>query len=156
MALEIEHKFLVVSDEWRRSVRKSSSFRQGYLNNNELQCSIRVRTSQDRGWLNVKSATIGIERQEFEYEIPLKDANTMLESLARKPLIEKTRHIVDFGEHAWEIDVFEGENKGLVVAEIELATLGEPFSKPSWVGEDVSHDIRYYNTSLSKRPYDKW
>jgi adenylate cyclase len=155
MALEIERKFLVVDDSWRGSVRDSVYYRQGYLNN-EIHCSIRVRVCGDRAWLNIKSATIGAARQEFEYEIPIDDAHAMLNTLSRKPLIEKTRYFVEVGSHTWEIDVFEGDNAGLVVAEIELENPDETFEKPGWLGEEVTYDPRYYNTSLSKTPYNSW
>jgi adenylate cyclase len=155
MALEIERKFLVVDDSWRDLARESAYFRQGYLNN-EIHCSIRVRICGDCAWLNIKSVTIGAERQEFEYEIPVNDAHTMLSTLSRKPLIEKTRYFVDVGPHTWEIDVFEGDNAGLVVAEIELEHPDEMFEKPGWVGEEVTYDPRYYNTSLSTTPYKSW
>lgn len=155
MALEIERKFLVLDDSWRNSVRDSAYFRQGYLNN-EIHCSIRVRVCGDRAWLNIKSVTIGAQRQEFEYEIPIDDAHAMLSALSRRPLIEKTRYFVDVGPHTWEIDVFEGDNTGLVVAEIELGNPDETFEKPGWLGEEVTYDPRYYNTSLSTNPYNSW
>jgi len=155
MALEIERKFLVLDDGWRDSVRESAYFRQGYLNN-EIHCSVRVRICGDRAWLNIKSVTIGAERQEFEYEIPVNDAHAMLSTLSRRPLIEKTRYFVDVGPHTWEIDVFEGDNAGLVVAEIELDNPDETFEKPAWAGEEVTYDPRYYNTSLSTAPYNTW
>ncbi|MBP1150244.1 MULTISPECIES: CYTH domain-containing protein [Methylocaldum] len=155
MALEIERKFLVLNDSWRNSVRDSAYFRQGYLNN-EIHCSVRVRVCGDRAWLNIKSVTIGTQRQEFEYEIPANDAHTMLSTLSRRPLIEKTRYFVDVGPHTWEIDVFEGDNTGLVVAEIELGNPDETFEKPGWLGEEVTYDPRYYNTSLSTNPYNSW
>lgn len=153
--LEIERKFLVRNHGWRAAVRRSSVLRQGYLNN-EIHCSVRVRISGDRATLNLKSVTIGAQRHEFEYEIPVADAHRMLDLLARKPLIEKTRHYVDVGPHTWEIDVFEGDNAGLVVAEIELKRADEAFEKPDWVGEEVTDDPRYYNTSLSIHPYQHW
>lgn len=153
--LEIERKFLVRNDGWRADVAKSEYFRQGYLND-EVGCSVRVRVSGERAWLNLKSVTIGAQRHEFEYEIPKADANRMLDLLARKPLIEKTRHYLDAGRHTWEIDVFEGDNAGLVVAEIELDSPDEAFEKPDWVGAEVTDDPRYYNTSLSKHPYKTW
>jgi len=155
MPVEIERKFLLKSDAWRSAAHDAQRLRQGYLNN-EARCSVRVRTSADRGWLNVKSATLGAWRQEFEYEIPLADAEQMLDSLCLKPLIEKVRHYVDIGGHVWEIDEFEGDNAGLVVAEIELEHVDELFEKPDWVGEEVTHDMRYYNTSLSRHPFKDW
>ena len=153
--LEIERKFLVRNESWRASAEKSARFRQGYLSS-ETRCSVRVRAGGGRAWLNLKSVTIGAQRYEFEYEIPPADADRMLDVLARKPLIEKTRHYLAAGPHTWEIDVFEGDNEGLVVAEIELADPDEPFEKPDWVGEEVTFDPRYYNTSLSKDPYKNW
>jgi adenylate cyclase len=153
--IEIERKFLVRNDGWREAVRESTHFRQGYLSN-EVHCSVRVRIAGDRAWLNLKSVTIGAQRHEFDYEIPVADAHRMLDTLTRKPLVEKTRHFVDVGPHTWEIDVFEGDNEGLVVAEIELDSPDEPFEKPDWVGEEVTYDPRYYNTSLSTNPYRNW
>lgn len=153
--LEIERKFLVFDGIWRDAVRDSAHFRQGYLND-EIHCSVRVRICGDRAWLNLKSVTIGAVRHEFEYEIPVRDANLMLDTLSRKPIIEKTRYFVDVGPHTWEIDVFGGDNEGLVVAEIELESTNEAFEKPGWVGEEVTYDPRYYNTSLSTNPYRNW
>ncbi len=136
-------------------MRQSERLRQGYLNH-ETHCSVRVRTSGDRAWLNIKSVTIGAQRHEFEYEIPLADAHLMLDTLSRKPLIEKVRHFVDVGDHTWEIDEFEGDNAGLTVAEIELGHPDEAFERPAWLGEEVTHDVRYYNTRLSAHPYREW
>lgn len=153
--LEIERKFLVRSDAWRSRIRSSTSMRQGYLNN-ETHCSVRVRIADDRAWLNLKGVTIGAQRLEFEYDIPVMDAHSMLNELTCKPLIEKIRHLVDVGDHTWEIDVFEGDNAGLIVAEIELDDPDECFEKPEWLGEEVTHDARYYNTCLSSHPFKHW
>jgi adenylate cyclase len=155
MSLEIERKFLLSSDTWRLGAHDSERLCQGYLNN-ETQCSVRVRTSGDQAWLNIKGATIGAQRQEFEYKIPLADAQEMLNTLTLKPIIEKVRHLVNVGRHVWEIDEFEGDNAGLVVAEIELEHPDEAFDKPDWIGEEVTHDVRYYNTSLSRNPFKDW
>jgi adenylate cyclase len=155
MAVEIERKFLLRNDEWRTSVQRTVHIRQGYLAN-EKTCSVRVRTSGEGAWLNVKSLTVGAQRQEFEYSIPLADANTMLDTLTTKPLIEKQRHYVIVGRHTWEIDEFEGDNAGLIVAEVELDDVDEPFDQLAWVGEEVTHDPRYYNTQLSKHPFKNW
>ncbi len=155
MSVEIERKFLPKDDIWREDVHDSQHLRQGYLNN-ETHCSVRVRTSSDRGWLNIKSVTIGAQRQEFEYEIPLEEAHQMLDTLSLKPLIEKVRHFVKVGRHIWEIDEFEGDNAGLIVAEIELDHPEEEFEKPNWLGEEVTHDVRYYNTSLCRHPFKEW
>jgi len=153
--LEIERKFLVRSEAWRTEARCATRMRQGYLNH-EQHCSVRVRIAGDSAWLNLKGVTIGAQRLEFDYPIPLADAHRMLDTLTCKPLIEKTRHLVDVGGHTWEVDVFEGANAGLVVAEIELDDPDEPFEKPAWVGEEVTHDPRYYNTCLASHPYRDW
>ncbi len=155
MGLEIERKFLLRNESWRTVAHHSERLRQGYLNN-ETHCSVRVRTSPDRAWMNIKGVTIGAQRQEFEYEIPLADAHAMLDTLSVNPLIEKVRYFVNRGRHVWEIDEFEGDNAGLVVAEIELEHPDEKFEKPDWVGEEITHDVRYYNTSLSRHPFKAW
>lgn len=153
--MEIERKFLVIDNSWKADVSSSSHLCQGYLNL-EQRCSVRVRTDGQRGWLNIKGATIGARRQEFEYPIPLNEAEQLLKSFAVGPLIDKTRYLVPFGTHIWEIDVFAGENEGLVVAEIELDDPEQPFERPTWLGREVTDDIRYYNTSLSRHPYLGW
>jgi len=155
MPIEIERKFLVLNDAWRQSAHAAQRLRQGYLNNETL-CSVRIRTSTDRAWLNIKGATVGAQRQEFEYEIPIADAHRMLDTLGHQPLIEKVRYLVAVGRHTWEIDVFEGDNSGLIVAEIELDHPDEAFERPAWLGIEVTHDERYYNTSLSRHPYKDW
>jgi adenylate cyclase len=152
---EIERKFLVNGDAWRDAVSHALKLRQGYLNR-ERQCSIRVRSDGRRGWLNIKGVTVGAERREFEYEIPLAEAEELLSDFAQPPLIEKTRYHVPAGEHVWEIDVFEGDNAGLIVAEIELNHPDEPFDKPAWVADEVTDDVRYYNTQLARHPYRTW
>ncbi len=155
MAIEIERKFRILNDEWKSSIVKSTPFRQGYLGTDKLS-STRIRISNNSAFLNIKSATLGIFRNEYEYEIPLSDATEMLANLCHKPLIEKTRYYVEHTEHTWEIDVFEGDNKGLIVAEIELQNEAEIFAKPSWIGAEVSHDQRYYNVCLVSHPYKDW
>lgn len=155
MALEIEHKFLVLNDSWKKKVTESFEYKQGYLTSDKKR-SIRVRTSTDKAWLNIKSATLGSHRLEYEYEIPLKDGMEILFTLCQKPLIEKIRYLVPNQKHIWEIDVFSGENEGLIVAEIELSSIGESFAKPNWVGKEVTMDLRYYNNNLCKLPYIKW
>lgn len=155
MGIEIERKFLLTSNSWRRSVRKSSKFRQGYLSQSG-DASVRVRSDTKQGWINIKSIALGPKRQEFEYEIPVSDANQMLNTLARQPLIEKIRHLTEVGSHTWEIDEFEGENTGLIVAEIELSKIEEHFERPAWIGAEVTMDARYYNTYLAKKPYKSW
>jgi adenylate cyclase len=155
MAIEIEHKFLLANDDWRRSVQKSIKYRQGYLSS-QPSSSIRIRIADNQAWLNIKSATIGTERLEFEYEIPLSDADEIINALCCKPLIEKTRHFVPNDHNMWEIDEFEGDNKGLIVAEIELPEAGKTFLRPPWLGAEVTHDLRYYNNNLGANPYKKW
>jgi adenylate cyclase len=153
--LEIERKFLVTSDSWRKEARASTFMRQGYLTD-ERHCSVRVRIEGETATLNIKSATVGAQRLEFEYDIPLLDAHRMLDALRCKPLIQKVRFYIDVGAHTWEIDVFQGENAGLIVAEIELDHPDEPFDRPDWLGEEVTEDIRYYNTCLASNPYCNW
>ena len=155
MAIEIEHKFLLANDDWREHIIRSVKYRQGYLNS-QATSSIRVRICDDNAWLNIKSATIGTHRHEYEYEIPLTDANEIINILCRKPIIEKTRHFVINDGNTWEIDEFDGDNQGLIVAEIELSEIGKAFSKPHWLGEDVTHDLRYYNNNLAVHPYLDW
>ena len=155
MAIEIEHKFLLANNTWRQQVHSSVIFRQGYLSSQSTS-SIRVRISDDAAWLNIKSATIGTQRHEYEYEIPLQDANEILDTLCSKPVIEKTRHYIHNEGNTWEIDEFYGENEGLIVAEIELSEKNESFVKPEWLGEEVTQDIRYYNNNLAVNPYSTW
>jgi adenylate cyclase len=155
MATEIERKFLLKDDSWKKEADQGTRYSQGYLVGSH-SASVRVRIQGERAFLNIKSATIDITRQEFEYEIPLTDAQEMLETLCEKPLVDKTRYFVNAGQHTWEIDVFAGENQGLSVAEIELTAKDEQFDKPAWLGEEVSNDARYYNVSLVKHPFKDW
>lgn len=155
MADEIEHKFLIKNDEWKQQIKSSSNYKQGYLTSDQKR-SVRIRISNDKAWLNIKSATIGSFRKEYEYEIPLAEGQEILKTLCEKPIISKTRHFVPYKQHLWEIDVFDGDNLGLTVAEVELTRLGEHFEKPIWIGKEVTDDIRYYNNSLCKHPYTEW
>ena len=155
MGKEIERKFLVQNDCWRQVASDGIQYRQGYLANND-KCSIRVRIAGDKGSLNIKSATLTVTRTEFDYAIPLGDAEALLKDLASRPQIEKTRYLVQHAGHTWEIDVFEGDNKGLIVAEIELNHADETFQRPEWLGQEVSSDPRYYNVCLAKHPYKDW
>ena len=155
MAQEIERKFLVVDDGWRAEVARHSRYRQGYLSGGE-RGSVRVRVTGPKAYLNIKSATLGISRREYEYEIPVADAEEMLNELCEHPLIEKTRYFVPHGRHVWEVDVFEGDNAGLVVAEVELDEVDETLELPAWIGAEVSDDPRYYNVSLVRHPYKDW
>jgi len=155
MATEIEHKFLLRDDSWREQVHRSVPLCQGYLISDETR-SVRVRIAADRAHLNIKSGTLGLMRSEYEYSIPVTDAHEILHNLCRKPLLEKTRHYLRHGDHTWEIDEFQGDNAGLIVAEVELSAEGEEFARPAWLGEEVSHDKRYYNAWLAEHPYKNW
>ena len=155
MATEIERKFLVKNDLWRDQVISESRMKQGYLAS-QGNASIRVRVDGGRALLNIKSVTLGIRRYEFEYEIPLEDGEEILAVIAQQPFIDKTRYKVKCGGHVWDLDVFEGENRGLMVAEVELESEEETFEMPAWAGEEVSEDPRYYNVSLVKTPYTRW
>lgn len=156
MPVEIERKFLVVGDAWRATVSHSQTLRQGYLAGPPAaRCSVRVRTDGERAFLNIKSATPGIVRDEYEYAVPLADAQRMLATLAGD-LVEKRRHHVDVDGHLFEIDEFDGDNAGLVVAELELETADAEFPRPAWLGAEVSHLERYYNLNLAARPYARW
>ncbi len=156
MATEIERKFLLTNDAWRAVVKSSSRYRQGYLANTEGGASVRVRVAGDQAALNIKGMTLGIQRPEYEYSIPVTDAEEMLDNLCIGPVISKTRYFVEHEGYTWEIDIFEGDNAGLVVAEIELSSVDEVFSRPDWLGEEVSHDPRYYNVRLVTHPYKDW
>jgi len=155
MAIEIERKFLVKNNRWRDKVVKSVKMRQGYMTESG-PASVRVRVDGEQGYLNIKSMTLGVQRHEYEYVISLADANEMLDNLCVRPLIEKTRHYVKDAGHLFEVDVFEGENAGLVVAELELTDADQPVVMPDWLGEDVSDDPRYYNVNLVRHPYSQW
>jgi adenylate cyclase len=155
VALEIERKFLGRSDAWRSQVSHRTLMRQGYMSSGS-RCSIRARVAGDQAWLNLKAKRSGTTRLEYEYAIPVEDANEMLNELCDGPLIEKYRHEVRIGGHVWEIDEFLGDNAGLIVAEIELTDENEPFERPDWLGEEVTADERYYNFNLAKRPYTTW
>ncbi|MEY2700889.1 MAG: hypothetical protein RIQ52_1644 [Pseudomonadota bacterium] len=160
MALEIERKFLLRGDGWRAGVSASSEMRQGYLNQ-EARASVRVRrevseSGEVLAFLNIKSATVGAVRHEYEYAIPESDAVHLLESLCAGPLVEKRRYQVPFGQHVWEIDEFFGDNAGLMVAEVELGAEDEAFLRPDWLGQEVTGDVRFYNTCLSRHPFSAW
>lgn len=155
MATEIEKKFLLKDSSWKEAANEGTQYSQGYLVGSE-HASVRVRIQGQQAFLNIKSATIDITRQEYEYEIPLSEAKEMLATLCEKPLIDKVRYIVKNDKHVWEIDVFSGDNEGLIVAEIELKDVDEIFETPSWLGKEVSDDKRYYNVCLVKNPFKNW
>ncbi len=154
MGFEIERKFLVLGNAWR-SRATGTRYRQGFLST-EPERTVRVRAAGARGWLTIKGKTMGARRIEHEYEIPLRDAEDMLESLCKRPLIEKVRYTIVVGGHKWEIDVFEGDNEGLIVAEIELQSEDEAFERPEWLGDEVTHDARYFNANLVQNPFRTW
>jgi len=151
---EIEKKFLIKNDEWREGA-KGTRYRQGYLSTVKER-TVRVRTIDDRGFLTIKGVNVGAVRAEYEYEIPAKDADEMLTGLCEKPLIEKNRYKISYKNLVWEIDEFFGDNNGLIVAEVELTDEAQSIDLPSWVGEEVTGDPKYFNSSLIKNPYSKW
>jgi len=152
MAKEIERKFLV-KDSW--SPRDEGlKIAQGYLST-VPERTVRVRIKGGKGYLTIKGKNQGISRAEFEYEIPVRDAEEMLK-LAEQPILSKTRYLEQQDGFTWEIDVFEGENQGLIVAEIELPDEQAAFAEPAWLGEEVSGDVRYYNANLIKNPFSQW
>ena len=149
MALEIERKFLVVSDAWRAGASSSALLRQGYLSSN-AKATVRVRTWDDaQAALTLKGPSQGISRAEYEYDIPIADARELL-AMATPNVIEKRRHRVPHGGLVWEVDVFEGRHDGLVIAEVELTSADQVFALPEWVGAEVSGDDRYANASLAR------
>ena len=153
MGQEIERKFLVDAARWRPA-GAGVAFRQGYLSSHPERV-VRVRLEGDAAKLTIKGITTGVSRAEFEYDLPRADAAPLL-ALCERPLIEKIRHTEEHAGKTWQIDVFGGENEGLVIAELELASEDEPFAAPPWAVREVSHDPRYYNASLVKAPYRTW
>lgn len=154
MSQEIERKFRVTSTAYRNGA-SGIRYRQNYLSNSESGV-VRVRIAGEKGYLTIKGKNRGICRTEYEYEIPVVDAEEMLNNLCALPEIEKIRFRILFEGFVWEVDEFGGENEGLIIAEIELADENTEFKKPDWVGEDVSHDARYYNSNLLTNPYKNW
>ncbi len=153
MALEIERKFLITSDSWRNFVSTTLDIQQAYFNRDDAY-SVRVRIENDSANLNIKSKTFGASRDEYEYAIPVADAQEMLNKLPKK--IQKKRHLVKFSNHTWEIDEFYGTNSGLIVAEIELKSEDGKFELPDWCGDEVTYDGRFYNIALVAQPYKYW
>jgi len=155
VAIEIERKFLVKGEGWCSGVSVSRRIRQFYLCNDKA-ASIRVRIADGRlAWLTIKSAAAGLSRLEFEYPIPIEDADAM-SALAQGHVVEKIRHLVPLGGICWEVDVFAGENCGLVVAEVELSSEEQAIELPDWIGSEVTDDPRYQNASLAWCPYERW
>jgi len=154
MGMEIERKFLVINDAYKES-STAVRYQQGYISS-DFQRVVRVRVAGKKGFLTLKSQVSDISRLEFEYEIPLADAMEMLEHLCLKPLIEKYRYQLNIDGNVWVVDEFSGDNEGLVVAEIELDSEKQSFSRPAWLGEEVSGDPKYLNASLVSDPYKYW
>jgi adenylate cyclase len=154
MGKEIERKFLVRGDAWR-NLSEGVLFRQGYLCR-DRERTVRVRIAGTEGYLTVKGITTGAARSEFEYSIPLDDAGHMMDELCEKPLIEKTRYTIACKDLNWEIDEFLGDNRGLIVAEVELEHEDQEIEIPPWIGDEVTGDSRYYNSNLAKNPFATW
>lgn len=153
MGREIERKFLVSGGGWRSG--EGVPFRQGYLSTDPHR-SVRLRVAGGKAWITVKGITEGAARDEYEYEVPPADAVEMIDRLCLRPVIRKTRYPVAYGGRKWTVDVFEGENKGLVLAEVELESEDENVKLPPWAGEEVTGDGRYANAALVSRPYGTW
>lgn len=159
MAREIERKFLLKNQDWKALAHQKTHFAQGYLNDisdKNAKSSVRVRIEGDKANMNIKSLEIGLSRDEYEYEIPLEEGQKILATLATGPVIEKDRYLVKVNTHVWEIDEFFGDNQGLVVAEVEMQSEDETFEIPSWAGREVTEEVRFYNISLSKHPFNRW
>ncbi len=155
MAIEIERKFLVRSNEWR-TLGTGTLYRQGYISTQAQTTTVRVRIVSDHAYLTIKGKTQGQARAEFEYPIPLADAQIMLETLCDRPLIEKFRYRILLGDLVWEVDEFRGDNAGLIIAEVELIEENQIIELPDWIGQEVTHELKYYNVSLAQDPYCRW
>ena len=154
--IEIERKFLVTSDAFKKEAFAQNRIAQGYLSS-VPERTVRVRIKGDKGFLTIKGASneTGLSRFEWEKEIPVDEATALLE-LCEKGIVDKTRFEVKIGNHIFEVDEFYGENKGLIIAEVELKSETETFEKPVWLGKEVTNDIRYYNSYLNKNPFTNW
>lgn len=154
MSIEIERKFLVVGDAWKNHVSGQFQLKQGYLQS-APERTVRIRTSNKEGFITIKGKTEGITRTEYEYPIPFSEALSLL-ALCENTPIEKVRYLVSHGSLTWEVDVFEGLNSGLVLAEVELQHENQEIDLPDWIGKEVSSDPRYYNSTLSAHPFSTW
>ncbi len=154
MGIEIEKKFLLKSDDWRAH-GSPVPYRQGYLNLSKER-TVRVRTAGEKGYLTIKGISKGAKRAEYEYEIPKEDADAMLRDIVEKPVIEKNRTRIEYKATVFEVDEFFGENQGLIIAEVELESEDQKIELPDWIGKEVTHDPRYYNSNLVLHPYIKW
>jgi adenylate cyclase len=161
VVIEIERKFLLANDGWRAGIERSEPIAQGYLvgaqalRDGTARASVRARLAGTQAWLNIKAARLGIERAEFEYPIPVDDARDLLATLC-DGVLEKTRHHVRVDGVLFEVDEFAGDNRGLIVAEVELPAVDAPFPRPPWLGREVSTLTRYYNVNLIAHPYRQW
>lgn len=155
MPTEIERKFLVADESWRREASASRELRQGYLALTE-RAVVRVRLADDeQAWVGIKEHRIGRSHGEYEYEIPIDEARELL-ALCTGAIIAKRRYLIPVGDHCWEVDEFLGENAGLILAEIELGAENEAFREPGWLGREVTEERRFYNAALSVRPWTRW
>lgn len=156
MAVEIERKFLVKDDSFKKAANKETRIIQGYLSS-VPERTVRVRTKGDKGFLTIKGigSESGASRYEWEQEISVDDAKALL-AICEPGVIDKTRYLVAQGEHTYEVDEFYGENQGLTVAEVELTSEDESFGKPQWLAEEVTGDVKYYNSMLMKKPFTQW
>ncbi|MBF0409768.1 MAG: CYTH domain-containing protein [Candidatus Riflebacteria bacterium] len=154
MPKEIERKFLVTNDSWKKDV-SGISYRQGYISTSS-ETTVRVRIAGEKAFLTIKGKTTGCSRDEYEYEIPLSDASELLSKYCGSHLVEKIRYKKLINDLTWEIDEFLGENKGLVIVELELPSEDFPFIRPPWTGKEVTGDKRYYNSRLSVCPFNTW
>ena len=161
MGIEIERKFLVTGDGWRKAASRAVRMEQGYINDmaalrdGHQRASVRVRIAGDEAFLNLKSRELGTTRQEFDYPVPVADAEALL-ALCVGGRVGKVRHYVEHAGHTFEVDEFHGDNAGLVVAELELDAADAPFERPDWLGAEVTEHVRYYNLALAERPYSRW
>ena len=155
MGIEIERKFLVDKTKLPILTEGGYTIKQGYIQT-VVYTTVRVRIRDKEAFLTIKGKNKGATRLEFEYPIPLNDANDMLKNLCNTSVIDKTRYLVKHDGHVWEVDIFEGDNKGLVVAEVELESENETFTLPNWVIKEVSDDTRYFNSNLIEHPYSTW
>ncbi len=154
MAQEIERKFLTKNDAWRSNAI-GRFYRQGYLSTVKER-TVRIRTIRNEGYITVKGIAKGAARAEYEYEIPVKDANEMLDTLCEQPIIEKMRYEIEHNELIWLVDEFEGVNKGLILVEVELSDENQKIVLPDWVGAEVTGDPNYFNSNLTRNPYLGW
>lgn len=154
MGIEIERKFLVADEGWRQAATRQTRFSQGYLSRDPAR-TVRVRIAGDAAFLTIKGATTGATRAEFEYDVPVADAQQLL-AMCDGPVVEKVRHLCGHAGMTWEVDEFLGANAGLVVAEIELQSEDQAFERPAWLGEEVTGDARYVNANLAVRPFSSW